>query len=240
MTLDNTGAIAAPWTVDNSTIKIVSNQLVASTQAEHNWELNGSYGTLTYPQTNIDAIFFAQNAITINSVFIYSSTNGTTGITEFDLKYKTSPSGAFASILGTTGKIAATTTLAAGALTSVGTVATVTLAGHGFVTGDSVTIAGATPAGYNGTFTVTGFTSGTFTYTVASGLATPATGTIRLSTRTLVYTDSGAVVDSQAGVTKPVLSTTSIPAGSVIRFDLLQSMNTGATDARIRIYYKNA
>jgi hypothetical protein len=240
MTLDNTGAIAAPWTVDNSTIKIVSNQLVAATQSEHNWELNGSYASLTYPQNNIDAIFFAQNAITINSVFIYSSTNGTTGITEFDLKYKTSPSGTFATILGTTGKIAATTTLAAGALTSSGTVATVTLAGHGFVTGDSVTIAGATPAGYNGTFTVTGFTSGTFTYTVSSGLATPATGTITLATRTLVYTDSGAVVASQAGVTKPVLSTTSIPAGSVIRFDLLQSMNTGATDARIRIYYKNA
>jgi hypothetical protein len=240
MTLDNTGAIAAPWTVDNSTIKIVSNQLVASTQAEHDWELNGAYASLTYPQNNIDAIFFAQTAVTINSVFIYSGTNGTTGTTEFDLKYKTSPSGSFSSILSTTGKIAATSTIAIGGIVTTGTgpfTATVTLANHGFVTGDSVTIAGATPAGYNGTFTVTGYTSGTFSYTVGSALgATTTTSTV--ATRTLVYTDSGSVIGPQAGITKPVLSVTSIPAGSVIRWDLLSSMNTGATDARIRIYYK--
>lgn len=38
---------------------------------------------------------------------------------------------------------------------------------HGFTTGDSVTIAGVTPAGYNGTYTVTVVDSDTFTYTVA-------------------------------------------------------------------------
>lgn len=38
---------------------------------------------------------------------------------------------------------------------------------HGFITGDSVVIAGVTPAGYNGTFTVTYVDADTFTYTVA-------------------------------------------------------------------------
>jgi len=241
MTLDSGGNIAAPWTVDGTSIKIVSNQLTASVvSGEHAWELNGAYAALSYPQNDIDSTFFAPYNLTITGIWIYTATNGTTGTTEFDLKYKTSPSGSWATIFSTTGKIAATTTLSAGALTSSGTVATVALNGHGFVTGDSITIAGATPAGYNGTFTVTGFTTNSFTYTVPSGLATPATGTITLRTRTGAYTDSGSLVASQAGVTKPVLSVTNISAGSVIRWDLLTSMNTGATDAHIRIYYIKA
>jgi SPP1 family predicted phage head-tail adaptor len=64
-------------------------------------------------------------------------------------------------------------------LTSAGTTATATTAAaHGFVTGDWVTVAGATPAGYNGRvkITVTGAT--VFTYVVGAGLVTPATGTI--------------------------------------------------------------
>jgi len=223
--VDNTGA----W----------SYQVISSPQGEHAWELNGSYGTLTYPQTNIDSVFFAPYAITLQSVFIYSSTNGSSGTTEFDLKYKNSPSGAWTSVFSTTGKIAATSTIAIGALVTTGTgpyTATCTFNNHGFSIGDSVTIAGITPAGYNGTFTVTGATTNTFSFTVASALGNNTT-TGTLATRTLVYTDSGAVVGSQAGVTKPVLSVTSIPAGSVIRWDLLTSMGAGATDARIRMYY---
>lgn len=64
-------------------------------------------------------------------------------------------------------------------LTRSATTATVTTASaHGFATGDYVTIAGATPAGYNGKkqITVTGAT--TFTFTASSGLASPATGTM--------------------------------------------------------------
>jgi hypothetical protein len=41
-----------------------------------------------------------------------------------------------------------------------------------------ITIAGATPTGYNGTFTATATSSTTFTFPIASGLASPATGTI--------------------------------------------------------------
>lgn len=64
-------------------------------------------------------------------------------------------------------------------LTRVSTLATATtLVAHGFATGDYVTIAGASPAGYLGTvlITVTGPT--TFTYAVADTLTTPATGII--------------------------------------------------------------
>lgn len=64
-------------------------------------------------------------------------------------------------------------------LTSTGTTATVTTSlAHGFTSGDYVTIAGASPSGYVGKVSVTVTGAKTFTYTVSSGLASPATGTI--------------------------------------------------------------
>jgi hypothetical protein len=71
-------------------------------------------------------------------------------------------------------------------LTRATTVATATTtAPHGFATGDSVTIAGATVAGYNGAKTITVTGLNTFTYTVVNTLTTPAAGTI---TATLTQT----------------------------------------------------
>lgn len=64
-------------------------------------------------------------------------------------------------------------------LTRSGEVATATYTSHGYSVGEMVTISGATPAGYNGTFQIVSVpTPNTFTFTVDSGLATPATGTI--------------------------------------------------------------
>ena len=55
--------------------------------------------------------------------------------------------------------------------------ATVTSAAHGFPNGAIVTIAGATPAGYNGTYAITAVDADHFTYqyTVPAPLASPAT-----------------------------------------------------------------
>lgn len=70
-------------------------------------------------------------------------------------------------------------TVAVTSITRVSTTATVTTtAAHPFITGDTVTIAGASPAGYNGAKTVTVTGGSTFTYTIAGSPATPATGTI--------------------------------------------------------------
>jgi hypothetical protein len=64
-------------------------------------------------------------------------------------------------------------------LTSTSTTATATVnAGHPYKTGDYVTVTGATPTGYNLTAVITVLNATQFTYTVASGLTTPATGTI--------------------------------------------------------------
>lgn len=241
MTLDTSGNMAAPWTVDNNTIKIISNQLVAqgnnipNSAREHNWELNGTYASLTYPLLNIDAVFLAPYNVTINSVWIYSGVTGASGTTEYDLKVK-SPGGAWTSILSITGKVIAGTTGIA--LVSSGTTATATLAGHGFNTGDSITVSGATQPNYNGTFTITVTSSSTFTYTMVGTAASPATGSPVVHTPgNEIYTDSGTVVTAQVGVTKPVLAILAILAGQAIKFDMLSSMTGAAQDARIRIYY---
>ena len=63
-------------------------------------------------------------------------------------------------------------------ITRVGGTATVTAIGHGFYTGESVTISGASPAQYNGTFTITVTGPNTFTYIVSGTPASPATGTM--------------------------------------------------------------
>lgn len=64
-------------------------------------------------------------------------------------------------------------------ITSVGTLATVTMANpHGLLTGRRVVIAGFTPAGYNGTYTITVTGASTFTYVLAGALGvTTVTGT---------------------------------------------------------------
>jgi len=52
-----------------------------------------------------------------------------------------------------------------------------------------------------------------------------------------IWTDSGAVISAQVGVTKPVLSVTSIPAGAALRMDILQAMS-GARDCSATVFYK--
>src|SRR6266705_5859217 len=62
-----------------------------------------------------------------------------------------------------------------------GTTAQATSAGHGFSSGQSVTISGATPSTspYNGTFTITVLDANTFTYALSSGQSVSAIGSIQ-------------------------------------------------------------
>lgn len=73
-------------------------------------------------------------------------------------------------------------------LTSASTTATATKTAHGFISGQSVTIAGAVQPEYNGTFVITVTGANTFTYPFAGSVTTPATGTItvRNNTRTVI------------------------------------------------------
>ena len=77
--------------------------------------------------------------------------------------------------------------IAATGITFSTTTATVTAPGHGLSNGNSVTISGVTgvnAAKYNGTFTIAGVTTDTFTYTMASAPSAAATGAVMIANNT--------------------------------------------------------
>ena len=74
-------------------------------------------------------------------------------------------------------------------ITNVTTTATLTTAiAHGLLTGNKVTIAGASPAAYNGTYTITVTGTTTFTYTMASN---PGGSASTVGTYTVLYAITG-------------------------------------------------
>ena len=88
-------------------------------------------------------------------------------------------------------------------ITRSGTTATVTCTAHGYSTGDTVTILGATPSGYNGDHVITVVNSNTFTFTVPNTLTTPAAGTILAGTpQPYTWTNSYLVTNSVTGITR--------------------------------------
>lgn len=82
---------------------------------------------------------------------------------------------------------------------------TLTVANSTLVTGNYVTISGASPSAYNGTFQITVTGSTTFTYTVPGGTSSPATGTITYAKAglqwTSPYTSTNAAVYRSADST---------------------------------------
>lgn len=78
---------------------------------------------------------------------------------------------------------------------SGGTATATTGSAHGFSDGDQVTIAGATPSGFNLTVNITVTSLTTFTYPVSSALSSPATGTITATGYTLGAMDIVASVN---------------------------------------------
>ena len=74
-------------------------------------------------------------------------------------------------------------------ITFVTTTATLTTAiAHGLLTGNKVTVTGATPAAYNGTFTITVTGANTFTYTMASN---PGANATIVGSYTVLYAITG-------------------------------------------------
>jgi type IV pilus assembly protein PilY1 len=91
------------------------------------------------------------------------------------------------------------TTKTVTSLTSVGTLATATVTAHGFTSGNTVLIAGASPSLYNGTYTIAVVDANTFTYTLASS----ASGNTATAAATAHNLNSGDLLDitgsTQAG-----------------------------------------
>lgn len=84
------------------------------------------------------------------------------------------------------------------AASGTGTVATITTtSAHGLAIGNSVTVAGVTPTGYNGTYTVTAVPSTTqFSYANATTGAQTVAGTVTLKSQyTIALTDANDILE---------------------------------------------
>jgi hypothetical protein len=121
--------------------------------------------------------------------------------------------------------------------TWLGGVATVTSAAHGFLVGDVVTIAGVTPAGYNGVYEVASVpTANTFTYALAINPgASTVQGTARLGTNVTGMVTGAKVIISGAGASGAdlIANVVSIAAQNVT-IDV--SAGTTAVNARVVVY----
>ena len=120
------------------------------------------------------------------------------------------------------------TTISGVTISRIGAIATaVTPTPHDYSTGDVVTIAGASPAGYNGNFVVTVFSNpNEFTYTVASTLTTPATGTITSSVPDATGTTFQYAIAS--GTATPATGTITCVSGDVTALNIVTA-GTGYT-----------
>lgn len=89
-------------------------------------------------------------------------------------------------------------------ITQTGGTATCTYPSHKFVTGQTVSIYGATQTGYNGNKVVTVTDANTFTFPVSAGTASPATGTISVGGQRTIGTASSV---TRSGTTVTVALT---------------------------------
>lgn len=69
------------------------------------FEVNGQYNLLTIPFNAVDGLDIILTDITIVGVSMYVHKSGSSGTTEFDLKYATTPGGSFTTMFSTTPKI---------------------------------------------------------------------------------------------------------------------------------------
>jgi len=153
-------------------------------------------GTLATATTATANSLVTGNSITISGVKP-SAYNGTFKITVLNATQ-------FTYVMATTPATNATangTAYAISSITSNGNGATVTTASaHNLFTGNTITVTGASPADYNGTFYITKVNATSFTYVMASVPATNATtaGTYSLAVATII---SAGYSDTLASIT---------------------------------------
>ena len=126
-------------------------------------------------------------------------------------------------------------TLSVSSLTRSGTTATATTAvPHGYIVGDYVTFAGSLISGWNAKYKiVTVPSTTTFTFTVASSLTTPATGTI-----TVMYTSNaqgGMGTNGDNWRTLDSISAEMIPLGVMERLQIQAVQSAVQFKFRVRV-----
>lgn len=163
------------------------------------------------------------NSMSVISTSISFSADFTPGVSLCTLSTGTHPfvNGEVIQISGTV------ETLPISAISCAALIATVTSNGHGYSVGNTVIIAGVTPADYNGTYVITAVTTNTFTYTMLTNVLVVGAGTmtcevnvlngsrtIYSSTSTsisILVNNTSATTTGTAALTSPVRYTVSNP-----------------------------
>jgi Tfp pilus tip-associated adhesin PilY1 len=176
-------SVAGPISVNISAIaKVSGNQVVTAAAALPSNFINGATVTIAGNST--------------------SGYNGSWTISNLNAAAKTFQINAPNSLAGGSGGTASVT----GTLNS--TTARATLPSHGYASGDQVTIAGAIPSQFNGTYGITVIDANTFTYTITPA-AGDASGTITASGATTTAT---AITSAPHGL--PVGTSTAVISGA--------------------------
>jgi uncharacterized phage protein gp47/JayE len=139
-----------------------------------------------------------------------------------------------------------TQVLSLASLTRVGNTATATTSEpHGFATGQTVTISGASQSAYNKNFVITATSNFTFTFTVSGNPTTPATGTILATSRFITVevesAENGVIYNKENGATISI--STPLPFLNDTGYVVFDGLNGGAdeeTDSRLQFRNKLA
>jgi lysophospholipase L1-like esterase len=170
----------------NNTYGFTPGSLISLMQVSHSGDSNwaNSSGSTTHLQKHFPACNVLVEAFGTNDIGTAGAGNPTAirnnALTTWNLFRAASPGG---KVLRTTLQPRTTQSVGVTSLTGDGTsLATATVSTPLPAVGSTflAVISGATPAGYNGTFTATATSATTFTYPIASGLASPATGSINV------------------------------------------------------------
>lgn len=108
--VNNAGVLSATAGIpDNVSIQVSSGVLSAkNTEFTYEFKLNGNYGSLSTPVTQVDGLCFFNYNVTIVNAWAWIRSAGSAGTTEVDLKVITAPGGSGTSIYSTTPKFAST------------------------------------------------------------------------------------------------------------------------------------
>ena len=166
---------STPKTVGTLSASVASTQSVAVSNIAKSGSNFVATAAAALPSNFVNAatVTIAGNSVSAyNGNFTVSSVNTAAGT--FQINSSGNPG------TGSGGTASVTTTINS-------TTAAATLTSHGYISGNSITIAGATPSTFNGTFGITVLNADTFTYTIGTASGN-ATGSITASGNTTTAT----------------------------------------------------
>ncbi len=145
------------------------------------------------PLTNGQQVTVAGSAYPeLNGTFTIGLVNSTTFTYTISESPPTPATGTFTATQPSTPK-------SISSLTRAGTTVTAVVSGHGYLTGNNITISGAAGSRYNGTYTITVVDANTFRYTIIDNPPSPGTGgTAKVGSSTATIAVNGIVRDATA------------------------------------------